>query len=162
MFVLFLMQHDEKLSVIKDTRSSLRPLRNGATSAVSLSVRGTCVASKRINTRNCWNSFNRLGEALVINIVKISGILSRLWVNSFNRQINLWQEYKMIACRRLIVEGRVKLDKVHDPWSIELQTKNVGARCSQLPDEEVLSIEAYAIEDIENQSLHCSFKLRCK
>ena len=68
----------------------------------------------------------------------------------------------MIARRWLIVEGRVKLDKAHYPRSIELQTKNVGARCSQLPDEEVLSIEADAIEDIENQSLHCSFKLRCK
>mgnify|MGYP006933135985 CR=1 FL=1 len=68
----------------------------------------------------------------------------------------------MIVCRRLIVEGRVKLDKTHYPWGIELQTKDVGARCSQLPDEEVLSIEADAIEDIENQSLHCSFKLRCR
>ena len=64
----------------------------------------------------------------------------------------------MIARRRLIVEGRVKLDKAHYPWSIELQTKNVGARCSQLPNEEVLSIEADAIEDVENQSLHFSFK----
>ena len=60
----------------------------------------------------------------------------------------------MIARRRLIVEGRVTLDKTHDPWSIEFKPKNVGARCSQLPDEEVLSIEADAIEDIENQSLH--------
>ena len=59
----------------------------------------------------------------------------------------------MIACRRLIVDSRVKLDKTHYPWSIELQTKNVEARCSQLPDEEVLSIEADAIEDIENQCL---------
>ena len=97
----------------------------------------------------------------MISIVKINGILSRLWVNSFNRQINLWQEDKMIARRWLIVDGRVKLDKAHYPWSIKLHTKNVGARCSQLPDEEVLSIEADAIEDIENQSLHCSFKLRC-
>ena len=29
MFVLFLMQRDEKLSVVEDTRSSLRPLLNG-------------------------------------------------------------------------------------------------------------------------------------
>ena len=84
MFVLFLMQRDEKLSVIEDTRLSLRPLRNGATSGISLSTRGTCVSSKGINTRHCWNSFNGLGEALVISIVKINGILSRLWVNGFN------------------------------------------------------------------------------
>ena len=112
--------------------------------------------------RNGWTPFNGLGEALVISIVKINGILSRLWVNSFNRQINLRQEDKMIVRRRLIVYGRVKLDKAHYPWSIELQTKDVRARCSQLPDEEVLSIEAYPIEDIENQSIHCSFKLRCR
>ena len=67
----------------------------------------------------------------------------------------------MIARRRLIVDSRVKLDEAHYPWSIELQTKDVGARCSQLPDEEILSIEAYAIEDIEKQSLHCFFKIRC-
>ena len=84
MFVLFLMQRDEKLSIIEDTRSSLRPLRNGATSGISLSARGTCVASLGINARDCLNSFNGLGEALVINIVKINGILSRLWVNGFN------------------------------------------------------------------------------
>ena len=74
-----------------------RPLRNGASSGVSLSAMGTCVARQGINTRDCLNSFNGMGEALVINIVKINGILSRLWVNSFNRQINLWQEDKMIT-----------------------------------------------------------------
>ena len=105
MFVLFLMQRDEKLSVIEDTRSSLRPLRNGATSGISLSARGTCIASQGINTRNGLNSFNGLGEVLMIDIVKINWLLCRLWVNVFNRQINLWQEYEMIARRRLIVEG---------------------------------------------------------
>ena len=105
MFVLFLMQRDEKLSVIENTRSSLRPLRNGATSDISLSTRGTCVSSQRINTSDCLDSFNGLGEALVISIVKINGILSRLWVNGFNLKINLGQEYKMIARRRLIVES---------------------------------------------------------
>ena len=59
------------------------------------------------------------------------------------------------------VDSRVKLDEAHYPWSIELQTKDIGARCSQLPDEEVLSVEADAIEDIENQCLHFSFKVRC-
>ena len=98
----------------------------------------------------------------MIDIVKINWLLGRLRVYGFDRQINLWQEYEMIARRRLIVDSRVKLDKTHYPWSIELQTEDVGARCSQLPDEEVLSIEADAIKDIENQSLHCSFKLRCR
>ena len=107
-------------------------------------------------------SFNGLGETLTINIVKINWLLGRLWVDGFDRQINLCQEYKMIARRQLIVEGKVKLDKTHYPWSIELQTKNVGAKCSELPDEEVLSIEADAIEDIENQCLHFSFKLYCR
>ena len=106
--------------VVENTRSLPRPLGNGAFSGFSLGARGTCVASQGINTRDCLNSFNGLGEALTINIVKINWILCRLWVNSFNRQINLWQEYKMITRRRLIVEGRVKLDKTHYPWSIEL------------------------------------------
>ena len=108
------------------------------------------------------NSFNGLCEALVISIMKINGILSRLWVNGFNLKINLGQEYKMIARRRLIVDSIMKLDEAHYPWSIEFQSKKIRARCSQLPDEEVLSIEADAIEDIENQCLHCSFKLRCR
>ena len=103
-----------------------------------------------------------ISEKDQINIVKINWLLCRLWVNDFDKQINLWQEYKMIACRRLIVDSRVKLDEAHYPWSIELQTKDIRARCSQLPDGGVLSIEANAIEDVENQCLHCSFKLRCK
>ena len=78
---------------------------------------------------------NGLGESLTIDIVKINWLLCRLWVNGFNRQINLWQEYEMIACRRLIVDCKVKLYKAHYPWSIEFQTKDVGASCSQLPNE---------------------------
>ena len=88
---------------------------------------GHMCASQGINARDCLNSFNGLGEALMIDIVKINWLLCRLWVNGFDRQINLWQEYKVIARRRLIVDSRVKLDKSHYPWSIELQTKNVGA-----------------------------------
>ena len=68
----------------------------------------------------------------------------------------------MVASGRLIVDSRVKLDEVHYPWSIEFQPKKIRSRCSQLPDEEVLSIEADAIEDIKDQCLHCSFKLRCR
>ena len=55
----------------------------------------------------------------------------------------------MIASKGLIVDSRVKLDEAHYPLSIELQIKDIGARCSQLLDEEVLSIEADAIEDIK-------------
>ena len=63
MLVLFLMQCHKKFSVIENTRSLLRPLGNGAFSGFSLAARGTCVASQGINTRDCLNSFNGLGEA---------------------------------------------------------------------------------------------------
>ena len=101
-------------------------------------------------------------KLLTIDVVKINWLLGRLWVYGFDRQINLWQEYEMIAHRRLIVDSRMMLDEAHYPWSIKLQSKKIRARCSQLPDEEVLSIETDAIEDIENQCLHCSFKLCCR
>ena len=113
MLILFLMQGDEKLSVIENTRSLLRPLGNCAFSGFSSGTRGTCVASQRINTSDGLNSFNGLCEALMISIVKINRLFGRLWVDGFNRQINLWQEYEMIACRRLIVDSRVKLDEAH-------------------------------------------------
>ena len=88
-------------------------------------MRGTCIASQRINMSDGLNSFNGLCEALVISIVKINRLFGRLWVDGFDRQINLWQEYEMIARRRLIVDSRVKLDEAHYPWSIELQTKDI-------------------------------------
>ena len=65
----------------------------------------------------------------------------------------------MVTGRGLIVNGRVELDQTHDPRSIELQTKNVRPRCSKLVNEEILSIEAFAIEYVEDQCLHCTFKL---
>ena len=65
----------------------------------------------------------------------------------------------MIASRRLIVDSRVSLYEAHDPWSIKLQTKEIRAGGSKLSDEEILCIEADAIENVEDQSLHSSFKL---
>ena len=94
----------------------------------------------------------------MVDIVKINWLLCRLWENGFDRQINLWQEYKVIARRQLIVDSRVKLDKAHYPWSIEFQAKKVRSRCSQLPEEEILCIEANAIDDVKDQCLHGSFK----
>ena len=45
MLILFLMQGDEKLSVIENTRSLPRPLGNGAFSGFSMGTRGTCIAT---------------------------------------------------------------------------------------------------------------------
>ena len=64
----------------------------------------------------------------------------------------------MIASRGLIVDSRMLLDEAHDPWSIEFQSEKVRSRCSQLPDEEILCIEADAIEDVKDQCLHGSFE----
>ena len=50
MLILFLMQGDEKLSVIENTRSLPRPLGNCAFSGFSMGTRGTCISSQRINT----------------------------------------------------------------------------------------------------------------
>ena len=104
---------------------------------------------------SCYkNSVNGMSEALVIGVVKINWLLGRLWVYGFDRHINLWQEYQMVARRRLIDDSRVKLDEAHNTWSIKLQTKEIRARCSKLSNEEILSIEADAIENIEDQCLH--------
>ena len=62
-------------------------------------TRFTSVTSQRINTSGSKNSFNGSSEALVICIVKIYRILGRFRVDSFNTQINLWQEDEMIAQR---------------------------------------------------------------
>ena len=64
----------------------------------------------------------------------------------------------MITSRGLIVNGRVELDQTHNPSSIEFHTKNVRPRCSKLANEEILSVESDAIDDMEYQSLHGAFK----
>ena len=52
----------------------------------------------------------------------------------------------------------MKLDQAHHPWSIKLQAKQINPRNSKLSDEEILSVESDAIDNIENQSLHGAFK----
>src|SRR4051812_45223098 len=115
--------------------------------------------SRRVDSSDSMNSFNILSEALMVSILKTKRLLCSLWVYGFNRQINIWHKYDMIACRGLIVEGRVKLNHSHDPGSIELQTQDVRSRCSKLANEEVLGIEAFAMKNMENQSLHCALQL---
>ena len=90
MLILLLMQGNEKLSVIENTRTLSRPLSYCAFSGFSTgTMRCTCIASQRINTSGSQNSFNGLSEALVIGVVKINGLIARLWVYGFDRQINL-------------------------------------------------------------------------
>ena len=124
MFILFLMKGHKKFPVVENMRSLSRPLSNGTLSGFSMGmIRCMCISSQRINTSCNKNSFNGLSETLTIDIVKINWLLGRLCVYVFNRQINLGQEYEMIARRRLIVDSRVKLDEAHYPWSIKLHTK---------------------------------------
>ena len=91
--ILFLMQGHEKLSVIEHTRSLPSSLSNGAFSGFSVcTVRHTCIASQRISrSRGIWNMnpFNGLSEALMINIMKIKWLFVRLWIDGFNRHINI-------------------------------------------------------------------------
>ena len=90
MLILFLMQGDEKPSVIENTRSLPRPLRNSAFSGFRMgTVWCTCIFSQRINMSGSMNSFNMLRETLTIDIVKINWLLGRLWVYGFDEQINL-------------------------------------------------------------------------
>ena len=70
-------------------------------------------------------TWNRLSEALMVCIVKTWWLLCRVRVNGINRQIDLRKKDKMVSCRGLIVDCRVKIDEAHDPWSIELQSKDV-------------------------------------
>ena len=53
----------------------------------------------------------------------------------------------------------MEFNQPHYPWSIELQAKKIRAGRSKLADEEVLCIEAFAMKNIEDQSLHCTFQL---
>ena len=92
-------------------------------------MRCTYSASQRIHTSYGFNAFNILSETLMLYILKTERFLGRLRIDGFNRHIHIRQEYKMIARRRLIVDSRVKLDEAHYPWSIELQTKDIGANC---------------------------------
>ena len=124
--ILLLMQANEKLSVIENMRSLSRPLSNCAVSGFGLgTVRCMCSTSQRIDSSGSQHTFNGLTEALTINVMKIKWLLVRLWIDGFNRHIDIWQENNVVACRWLIVESSVKLDQTHDPWSIELQAKNV-------------------------------------
>ena len=77
--ILFLMKSNQKLSVIESTRSLLGPLGNGAFSGFSEgTMRCTCSASQRINTSDCFNSFNVLRETLMLHILKTKRLLGRL------------------------------------------------------------------------------------
>ena len=59
--ILFLMKGNQKLSVIENTGSLLGPLGNGAVSGFSEgTMRCTGSTSQRINTSDCWDSFNVL------------------------------------------------------------------------------------------------------
>ena len=103
MLILFLMKSHKKLSVIENTRMLPRPLRNGAFSGFSEgTMRCTCSASQRINTSDCFNSFNVLRETLMLGILKTKRLLGRLWINGFNGHIHVRQKDPMIASRWLI------------------------------------------------------------
>src|SRR4051812_10226911 len=116
MLILFLMQCHNNFSVIQNTRELARPLGNGAISSFSLCTVSQASNSRQwIDTCNSLNSFNVLHEALMVSILKTKRLLGRLWVYGFNKQIKFWQKDDMIACRGLIVEGRVELDQTHDP-----------------------------------------------
>ena len=69
MLILLLMQGHQKFSVIEDPRALLRPSSNGAFSGFRACT--TSVAGQWINTRSNLNTFNMLGKALTIYIVKI-------------------------------------------------------------------------------------------
>ena len=101
--ILILMKSHKKLSVIENTRSLLGPLGNSAFSGFSKGMmRCTCSTSQRINTSDCFNSFNVLSETLMLRILKTKRFLGRLWINGFNGHIHIRQKDLMIASRWLI------------------------------------------------------------
>ena len=101
--ILLLMQANEKLSVIENTRSLLGSVGNSAYSGFSKgTMRCTCSTSQRINTSDCFNSFNVLSETLMLRILKTKRFLGRLWINGFNEHIHIRQKDPMIASRWLI------------------------------------------------------------
>ena len=101
--ILFLMKSNQKLSVIENTRSLLGPLGNSAFSGFSEgTMRCTCSTSQRINTSDCFNSFNVLSETLMLRILKTKRFLGRLRINAFNGHIHIRQKDPMIASRWLI------------------------------------------------------------
>ena len=65
-------------------------------------MRCTCSSSQRINTGDCFNSFNVLRETLMLRILKTKRLLGRLRINGFNGHIHIRQKDPMIASRWLI------------------------------------------------------------
>ncbi len=65
-------------------------------------MRCTCSTSQRINTSDCFNSFNVLRETLMLRILKTKRLLGRLRINGFNGHIHIRQKDPMIASRGLI------------------------------------------------------------
>ena len=101
--ILFLMKSHRKLSVIENTRSLLGSLGNSTFSGFSEgTMRCTCSTSQRINTSDCFNSFNVLSETLMLHILKTKRFLGRLRINGFNGHIHIRQKDPMIASRWLI------------------------------------------------------------
>ena len=106
MLILFLMKGHKKFSVIENARTLPRPLCNGAFSGFSEgTMRCTCSTNQRINTSDCFNSFNVLRETLMLRILKSKRLLGRLRINGFNGHIHIRQKDPMIASRGLISDN---------------------------------------------------------
>ena len=65
-------------------------------------MRCTGSTNQRINTSDCFNSFNVLRETLMLHILKTKRLLGRLRINGFNRHIHIRQKDPMIVRRWLI------------------------------------------------------------
>ena len=101
--IMFLMKSHQKLSVVENTRSLLGSLGNCAFDGFSKgTMRCTCSSSQRINTGDCFTSFNVLRETLMLSILKTKRLLGRLWIDGLNGHINVRQKDPMIASRGLI------------------------------------------------------------
>ena len=69
--ILFLMKSHKKLSVVENTSALLGSWSSCTISGFSGSrVWCTCSASQRIHPSDCFNSFNVLGETLMLCILK--------------------------------------------------------------------------------------------
>ena len=101
--ILFLMKSHQKLSVIENTSAVLGSLGSCAVGGFSESrMRCMCIASQRIHTSDCFNSFNVLRKTLMPCILKTERFLGKLRIDGFNRHIHIRQKDPMVAGRGLI------------------------------------------------------------
>jgi hypothetical protein len=162
MLILLLMQRNDKFSIYHSALVSRTPMGHMACCGFSGCVSGLTLFPLKNKLRSrIWNvnCLNVLSEALMPGIVIKHWCLGWIWIYDFADDMDFRKMNAMILERGLVVCVGAPLDQPHNPWSIHFGIKEFHTRGSQVAEEEVLHIELYAVDDIEQHCLQSALHM---